>query len=52
MYWYIEEFRDIVLYARIPNIESVLIGSVIALLSLIFGAFYFNKKQDEFILYI
>ena len=52
MYWYIEEFRDIVLYARIPNIESVLIGSVIALLSLIFGAFYFYKKQGEFILYI
>lgn len=52
MYSYIEQFRDIVLYARMPNSDTMIIGCSIALISLIFGAWYFNKKQDEFILYI
>lgn len=52
MYWYIEQFRDIVLYAQFPQISSILIGSVFAIATLILGAWYFYKKQDEFILYI
>lgn len=52
MYWYVEQFRDIVLYASLPEIDSIYMGSGIALLVLILGAWYFNKKQDEFILYI
>lgn len=52
MYLYIEQFRDIVLYAKLPNVYSVLIGFWLALLVLLIGSWYFNKKQDEFILYI
>ena len=52
MYGYIEQFRDIVLYARFPQTDSILIGFGTAILVLVLGAWYFNKKQDEFILYI
>ncbi|MDE8035561.1 ABC transporter permease [Actinobacillus equuli subsp. equuli] len=52
MYWYIEQFRDIVLYAKFPDVNSIYIGFGVAILVLILGAWYFNKKQDEFILYI
>lgn len=52
MYGYIEQFRDIVLHARFPQTDSILIGFSTAILVLVLGAWYFNKKQDEFILYI
>ena len=52
MYWYIEQFRDIVLYAKFPETGSIFMGTGVAILVLILGAWYFNKKQDEFILYI
>ncbi|WGE59072.1 ABC transporter permease [Actinobacillus equuli] len=52
MYWYIEQFRDIVLYAKFPSLLAISIGTITALLALIIGAWYFNKRQDEFILYI
>ena len=52
MYGYIEQFRDIVLHARFPQTDSILIGFGTAILVLVLGAWYFNKKQDEFILYI
>ncbi|MGX3067081.1 ABC transporter permease [Ursidibacter arcticus] len=52
MYWYIEQFRDIVLYAQFPNTQSILMGCGLAFIVLILGACYFNKKQNEFILYI
>ncbi len=52
MYWYIEQFRDIVLYAKFPDINSILMGTGLAFLILFLGAVYFNKKQNEFILYI
>ena len=52
MYGYIDQFRDIILYARLPQIDNILIGFITAFAVLFFGAWYFNKKQDEFILYI
>ena len=52
MYGYVEQFRDIVLYAKFPQSDSILIGFASAILVLVLGAWYFNKKQDEFILYI
>lgn len=52
MYWYIEQFRNIVLHAKSPDVYSMLIGFLVAFAFLILGAWYFNKKQDEFILYI
>lgn len=52
MYIYIEQFRDIVLYSKFPQTEMILMGFTTAFIVLILGTWYFNKKQDEFILYI
>jgi len=52
MYWYLEQFRNVVLYARLPDLDSILMGTFLAILVLSIGTWYFNKKQDEFILYI
>ncbi|TDQ57896.1 lipopolysaccharide transport system permease protein [Mesocricetibacter intestinalis] len=52
MYWYIEQFRDMVQYAKFPDINSIFMGTLLAIVILALGAWYFNKKQDEFILYI
>lgn len=52
MYWYLEQFRDVILYTKLPDINSVLMGFGLAFLVLLIGSWYFNKKQDEFILYI
>ena len=52
MYWYVEQFRDIVLYAHFPNSNSIYMGTALAFVILLLGTWYFNKKQDEFILYI
>lgn len=52
MYWYIEQFRDVVLYAKFPQVDSIIMGLMLSIIVLILGAWYFNKKQDEFILYI
>ena len=52
MYWYLEQFRNVVLYARLPDLDSILMGAFLAILVLSIGTWYFNKKQDEFILYI
>lgn len=52
MYQYIEQFRAIVLHSQMPDLSSITMGSIIALISLAMGAWYFNKKQDKFILYI
>lgn len=52
MYWYITQFRDIVLYGQFPEINTVYMGFCTAFIMLIIGVWYFNKKQDDFILYI
>ena len=52
MYQYIEQFRAVVLHAQAPNFSSMLMGFFVAFAFLVLGAWYFNKKQDEFILYI
>ena len=52
MYWYVEQFRDVILYAQFPHSQSIMIGSFYAIATLLLGTLYFNKKQNEFILYI
>ena len=52
MYWYIEQFREIILFDKLPQTESVVYGILYAALALVLGIMYFNKKQNEFILYI
>ena len=52
IYWYVEQFRSIVLYAKFPSCASITIGFCYSIVFVVLGVWYFNKKQDEFILYI
>lgn len=52
MYYYITQFRQVVLDGTSPAAELILIGSIIAIVSLCAGTLCFTKTQDKFILYI
>ena len=52
MYWYISQFRDIILYGYMPPAYSIAAGCGVALLSLLVGTWVFMRSQDNFILYI
>ena len=52
MYFYIAEFRQIVLEGHMPELQLVLSGTVVALLALVVGTWAFLRTQDKFILYI
>lgn len=52
MYFYITEFRQIVLECRMPDAYLMIAGTGAAALLLILGTGAFLKTQDKFILYI
>lgn len=52
MCYYIDQFRWIVLYGRIPSAKSVGYASVMAAAMLCIGIWSFRRSQDKFILYI
>lgn len=52
VYMCISNFRDAVLYAQPMNMHYCLTSAVVAVITLIFGAVLFYKKQDKFILYV
>ena len=49
---YINYFRDVMIYGRVPSIEENLICLVYAISMLIIGTVIFRKKQDKFLLHI
>lgn len=52
MYYYIDQFRCLVMYGTIPDAQSFLYASAAALVLLTLGVWSFRKNQDRFILYI
>lgn len=52
MYGYIHQFRDIVLNGQTFSLEMFTQGILTAFIALILGLWIFNRKQDQFILYI
>ena len=52
MYYYIEEFRVIVINGEIPGIPIMFYGLIVSILMIVIGACAFRKTQDRFILYI
>lgn len=52
MYFYITEFRQIVLECRMPDAYLIVAGTGAAVLALVVGTWAFLKTQDKFILYI
>ena len=49
---YITQFRKVCLESALPSWQNVIYGFVIGFAFLLFGTWYFSRKQDEFILYI
>ena len=52
MYFYITQFRTIVIEGRMPSQALIMSGTIISVVALIVGALAFSKTQDKFILYI
>ena len=52
MYHYINQFRIIVLESRMPSVYTFSYGFGVGIIVLVIGTAIFQKKQDEFILYI
>ena len=52
MYFYIEQFRDVVLNNHVPGVMLMGAGIGAAILALIMGSYVFIKSKDKFILYI
>jgi len=52
MYHFIDYFRELSLYGRIPDLWSNLVCIGFALFSLCVGTYVFMKKQERYILYI
>ena len=52
IYYYLKMFREVVYSNQIPDINIIIICFFISIIALIIGAYFFNKKQNNFILYI
>ncbi|VEB22462.1 ABC transporter permease [Avibacterium volantium] len=52
MYGYLLQFRDLVLYAKPLPMDWLYQGSITAIVMLAIGLWVFNRKQNQFILYI
>lgn len=49
---YITQFRDIMLYGKMPALSEVGVGLLVGAVFMLIGTFTFSKTQDKFILYI
>jgi ABC-type polysaccharide/polyol phosphate export permease len=52
LYYYVECFRQVVLYGKVPSVQLQMTCISIGIVTLILGMFVFYKNQDKFILYI
>lgn len=52
MYYYLEQFRQIVMYGMLPNGKLLLYGLLAGIFALLAGAWCFQKTQDRFVLYV
>ncbi len=51
LYQFIDFFRTITMYASVPSAQSFLVCAAWAAAAFVVGAFFFVKKQDQFIYY-
>jgi len=52
LYYYVEYFRNVMVYGIVPSVEDNLVCITFAAIMLMAGLIVFKKKQDKFILYI
>ena len=49
---YVEQFRNVILNSQSLSMESLSQGFIISIILLLVGIWFFNRKENEFILYI
>ena len=49
---YVEQFRNVILNGQSLSMESLSQGFIISIILLLVGIWFFNRKENEFILYI
>ena len=52
LFYYIMQFRQIILYDRVMEFQLVWKGALISVLMLCIGTWFFKRNQDKFMLYI
>ena len=52
LYYYVEQFRDVVYLGKLPSAYYFVGGWVLAFGMLVIGVYFFQKYKDKFILYI
>lgn len=52
MYYYIQTFRQVVMYSQLPDWTLIWRGAIIAIVMLLIGLWSFARAKDKFILYI
>jgi len=52
LYFFVTHFREGLLYHQLPSIELNLYCLMYALITLVIGVYVFNKRRNQFILYI
>lgn len=52
LYYFLEFFRNIILYDTVPAMSEIMLCSLISLTSLILGGAVFRKLQNKFVMYI
>ena len=52
MYYYIEQFRQIVIYGVLLSWKLIIYGLLVGIIMLLIGIWSFRKSQDKFILYV
>lgn len=52
MYYFVEAFRDVILYNQLPDMQTNVICIVFSTCSILFGFYIFYKNQHKFVLHI
>ncbi|MEA5136746.1 MAG: ABC transporter permease [Candidatus Fimivivens sp.] len=52
IFWYIQSFRQVVLYGKQLTLSMVLWCTLSAIASVVIGAAAFNSQQDKFVIYV
>jgi ABC-2 type transport system permease protein len=52
LYYFIEHFRQVILYARVPSLSLNFTCLSISVITVLIGVLAFYKKQDRFTLFI
>ena len=52
LYYFLSAFREVAYNNTLPSIELLSICTLFSVGALVVGAYYFNKKQNTFVMYL